>query len=171
MKPLAPDEKASTVMMYTPSMLIRGDLVLRENMKVSIWPRTQGVPNFIHLFDAQVIQLTGSAPRTYSKEEVFIPTPEVLAFHLAPPAQDALDYDASESNRKMQPVQILMGSFVLKATMRVSTATDFAASLDVMNAPWISLYEAEITNPSVPQFAVNVPMLLVRPNKVTIGLM
>lgn len=171
MKPLAPDEKASTVMMYTPSMLIRGELILRDSMKVSIWPRTQGVPNFIHLLHAQVIQLAGGQPKTYSKEEVFIPTPELVAFHLAPPAQEPLDYDASEMNRKMQPVQILMGSFVLKANLRISTATDFAASLDVMNAPWISLYDAEITNPMVPQFVVNVPMMLVRPNKVTIGLL
>lgn len=171
MKPLAPDEKASTVMMYTASMLIRGDLVLRENMKVSIWPRTQGMPNFVHLLNAHMIQLGGTSPRTYTKEEVFIPTPEIVAFHIAPPAQDPLDYDASETNRKMQPVQILMGSFVMKASLRVSTATDFAASLDVMNAPWISVYDAEITNPSVPQFAVSVPMLLVRPNKVTIGLL
>lgn len=171
MKPLASDEKASTVMMYSASMLVRGDLVLRESMKVSIWPRTQGVPNFIHLLNAQVIQLAGTAPKTYSKEEMFISTPEVFAFHLAPPAQEPLDYDASELNRRMQPVLVLIGSFVMKANMRVSTATDFAASLDVMNAPWVSLYDAEITNPSIPQFVVNVPMLLVRPNKVTIGLM
>jgi hypothetical protein len=39
-----------------------------------------------------------------------------------------------------------------------------------MNASWISLYDAEITNPYLPQLKVAVPMLVVRPNKVTINL-
>jgi hypothetical protein len=171
MREIAPDEKVSTVIIYTPTMLIRGDIVLRENMRVSIWLRTQGVPNFIHLYRVNLIQLAGSPPRNYSKEEIFIPTTEIIGFHLAPPAHDPLDYDPSEANRRMQSVQALAGSFEIKSSLRVSTATDFAASLDVMNTTWLSLYDAEITNPSVPQLNMNVPMLLVRPNKITIGLL
>ncbi|MBI2332558.1 MAG: hypothetical protein HYU84_10440 [Chloroflexi bacterium] len=170
MRTLLPDEKASTVFVYTESMLIRGDLILRENMRVSIWLRTQGVPNFLHLNNVQMIQLAGSPPKNFTKNEAFIPTPEIIGFHLAPPAHDPLDYDASESNRKMEPVHLLAGSFELTAKLRVSTSADFAASLDVMNASWMSLYEAEITNPHLPQLKVTVPMLLVRPNKVTISL-
>jgi hypothetical protein len=81
-----------------------------------------------------------------------------------------MDYDASETNRKMEPVHVLAGSFEIKAKLRVSTSADFAASLDVMNATWMSLYDAEITNPYLPQLKVVVPMLLARPNKVTISL-
>lgn len=171
MKALAPDEKLSSVMVYTQSMLIRGDLILRENMRVSIWPRTQGVPNFIHLFNAHMIQLAVSPPKNYAKNEVFVPTAEIIVFHLAPPAHDPLDYDNSEANRKMEAVHVLAGSFEIKAQLRVSTAADLAASLDVMNTSWMSLYEAEITNPYLPQLKMTAPMLLARPSKVTIGLM
>lgn len=171
MRALQPDEKVSTVFIYTPSMLIHGSLILRENMRVSIWLRTQGVPNFIHLYNVQMVQLAGSPPRNYSKEEAFIPTPEVIGFHLAPPAQDPLDYDASEANRKMEPVHVLAGSFEMKANLRVSTSADFAASLDVMNASWTSLYDAEISNPYLPQLKLAVPMLLVRPDVVTFSLL
>ncbi|MBV6393522.1 MAG: hypothetical protein KPEEDBHJ_02764 [Anaerolineales bacterium] len=171
MRELAPDEKASTVIIYTPTMLIRGDIILRENMRVSIWLRTQGVPNFIHLYKVSIIQLAGSPPRNYSKEEAFIPTPEIIGFHLAPPAHDPPDYDSSELNRRMQPAQIVAGSFEIKSSLRVSTAADFATSLDVMNTSWLSLYDAEIANPYVPQLNMSVPMLLVRPNKITIGLL
>jgi len=171
MRELAPDERSSTVFVYTQTSLIRGDIILRESARVSIWLRTQGVPNFIHVFKANIIQLAGSPPRNYSKEEVFIPTSEVIGFHLSPPAQDPLDYDPSEANRRMLPVQALAGSFEIKSLLRVSTATDIAAGLDVMNTTWMSLYEAEITNPYVPQLNLSVPMLLVRPNKVTIGLL
>ena len=165
MRALMPEEKSATVMMYTSSMLVRGELIVRENVRVSIWLRTQGVPNFIHLYNAHIIQLAGSPPKTYTKNELFIPTQELLGFHLAPPAHDPLDYDNSELNRTMELVHILMGSFELKANMRISTAADFATSLDVMNTSWLSLYDAEIVNPYIPQFKMNVPMLLVRPGK------
>ena len=107
MRPLNADEKSSTVILYTASMLVRGDIILRDGMRVSIWPRTQGVPNFIHLFNVQIIQIAGSAPKNYARDEVFVPTPEVIGFHLAPPAHDPLDYDVNEGNRKIQPVQIM----------------------------------------------------------------
>lgn len=170
MRDLAPEEKLSTVFIYTQTSLIRGDIIFRENVRVSIWLRTQGVPNFIHVLKANIIQLAGSPPRTCAKEEIFVPTSEVIGFHLAPPAHDPLDFDASEANRRMMPVQALAGSFEIKALLRVSTATDVAASLDVMNTTWMSLYEGEITNPYVPQLNLSVPMLLVRPSKVMIGL-
>ena len=170
MRALLPDEKASTVFMYTPTMLVRGDLILRENMRVSIWLRTQGVPNYIHLYNVAMVQLAGSPPKNYSKAESFVPTQEVIGFHLAPPAHDPLDYENSEMNRKMEQVNILAGSFEMKAQMRVSTSADLAASLDVMNASWMSLYEAEISNPYLPQLRLTVPMLLVRSNRVTITL-
>jgi hypothetical protein len=169
MRDLKPDEKASTVIMYTQSMLVRGDIILRENMRVSIWLRTQGVPNFIHLFNVHMIQIVGASPKTYTKNEAFIPTPEIIGFHLAPPAHDPLDYDEGEANRRMESVHILAGTFEMKAKLRISTATDFAASLDVMNANWTSIYDADITNPYLPQLHMNVPMLLVRPNNIAIS--
>ena len=170
MRVLNSDEKSSTVIVYTASMLIRGDIILRDSIRVSIWPRTQGVPNFIHLFNVQIIQIAGSAPKNFTRDEVFVPTPEVIGFHLAPPAHDPLDYDEAEANRRIQPIQIMAGTFEVKANLRVSTVTDFAASLDVLNASWISLYDAEITNPFLPQLHLNVPMLLLRSNAILIGL-
>ena len=171
MRELAPDEKLSTVFIYTQSSLIRGDIIFRESMRVSIWLRTQGVPNFIHVLKANIIQLAGSPPRTYTKEEAFVPTAEVIGFHLAPPARDPVDYDSTETNRRMLSIHALAGSFEIKSLLRVSTATDIAAGLDVLNTTWMSLYEAEISNPYVPQLNLSVPMLLVRPNKVMIGLL
>ena len=33
MRDLLPDEKVSTVFVYTPTMLVRGDVILRENIR------------------------------------------------------------------------------------------------------------------------------------------
>ena len=171
MKPLAPDEKIATVMVYTPNMLVRGDVVVKETVRVNIWLRTQGVPNFVHLQKPQVVVFGGSPPKTYAHEEIFVPIDQVIGFHLAPPASEPLDYDATEVNRTMQPVQVLMGPFAMKGKIRISSAADFATSLEVMKVSWNSIYDAEIVNPYLPQFSVSVPMLLVRPNSASVGIL
>jgi hypothetical protein len=170
MRQLAEDEKIVTVMAYTNTMLARGEMIARESSRVSIWLRTQGVPNYIHLHKAQVISFAGGAPKTFSFSELFIPTVQVTAFHLAPPAHDPLDYDASEQNRVMQPMDVMIGSFVLKGKIRISMQTDVSTSLDVMRTLWLSIYDAEIANPYLPQFNVQVPMLLVNSNYVALGI-
>ncbi len=170
MKPLAPDEKTALVMLYTHNMLVRGEIVIKENLRVSIWLRTQGVPNFIHLHNPNVILFGGTPPKSLAYSEVFIPTAEVIAFHLVPPVQEPLDYDASETNRRMQPVDMLVGSFMLKAKLRISSQTELATYLDVSRSSWLSVYEASISNPYLPQFGVQVPMLLVNPDHVSFGM-
>jgi len=170
MRELAADEKTAMVMVYTNNMLARGEVIARESMRVSIWLRTQGVPNFIHLYKPQVISFAGGAPKNSSFSEIFIPTPQVAGFHLAPPNHDPLDYDASEQNRVHQSLEVMIGSFVLKGNIRISTQTDIAASLDVMRASWMSVYDAEIGNPYLPQFNLRMPMLLVNPSLVNFGI-
>jgi hypothetical protein len=170
MKELASDEKIAMVMVYTNNMLARGEVVAKENARVSIWLRTQGVPNYIHLYKPQVISFIGAVPKTFSFSEIFIPTVQVIAYHLAPPAQDPLDYETGEANRTMQPVELMIGPFMLKGKIRISMATDVATSLDVMRASWMSIYEAEITNPYLQQFNVKAPMLLVNPSQVNFGI-
>ncbi len=41
MKPLAPDEKTAMVMAYTQNMLVRGEVIAKENARMSIWLRTR----------------------------------------------------------------------------------------------------------------------------------
>jgi hypothetical protein len=170
MKPLAADEKTAMVMLYTHNMLVRGEVVTKESLRVSIWLRTQGVPNYIHLIKPQVILFGGTPPKSLAYSEIFVPTAEVLGFHLAPPESDPIDYDQTELNRMMQPMDVMIGSFLLKAKIRISTQTDVATSLDVSRASWLSIYDADISNPYLPQFNVHVPMLLVNPNHVSFGM-
>lgn len=170
MKPLAPDEKTALVMLYTHNMLVRGEIVIKENLRVSIWLRTQGVPNYIHVHGANVILLGGAPPKSLAFSELYVPTADALAFHLAPPAQDPPDYDPTELNRRMQPVDLLIGSFMLKARLRISTQTDLTTYLDVSHSTWMSVYDADVSNPHLPQFNAHVPMMLVNPNHVSFGM-
>lgn len=169
MRQLEPDEKLSLVMIYTPNMLVRGGLITRESIRVSIWLRNQGISNYVHVVNPQAIVFGGGAPRTLTYSEMYLPTNEVVAFHLVPPAADPPDYEASEANRSMEPVSALVGTFMIRGKVRISTQTDLGTSLDVMKTVWLSLYEAGITNPYMPQFNMQVPMLLVNAKAVSFG--
>ena len=170
MKSLEPDEKIALVMLYTNTSLVRGEIVVKISQRVNIWLRSQGTPNFIHVLRPQVISFGGASPRTSTFSEMFLPGAQVAGFHTVPPSDEPLDYEMSETHRMMQPLDILIGTFLLKGKVRLSTQMDIATSLDVTRAAWMSVYDADITNPNLPQFNMFVPMLLVNPTLVTFGL-
>jgi hypothetical protein len=168
---LASDEKASGVMIYTQNTLIRGDALTKQSNRVSVWLRTDGAPEFIHLLKPQVIYLNGSTVRTLSCSEIYMPVAQIIGFHLTPPAHDPLDYDETEKNRKMQPVMALVGTFVFNGAIRISTQVDLGTSIASGRSVWMSIYDVKISNPLLPQMGeVQVPMLLVRPGHVDFAL-
>jgi hypothetical protein len=81
-----------------------------------------------------------------------------------------LDYDPSEPNRAMHDVQLSMGNFSAKGKVRISTHADFATSIEVAHAGWLSVYDVEVTTLFVPQFpAFHAPIMLVNPALVSFG--
>ena len=170
MKPLASDEKLVPVMVYTQNMLVHGEYVAKENIRVSILLRTQGVPNYIHLHKAHVIVFGGTPPKSLSFSEIFVPTPSVIAFHMVPPVQDQMDYDPSEANRIMQPMEMLVGTFQFKGHIRMSAATEVGTTLEVMRISWLSIYNTQITNPYLPQFNLQVSLLVIKPEMISMTL-
>jgi len=171
MKPLAADEKTAMVMLYTRDMLVRGEIVVKESARVSIWPRMQGVLNNVHVLGPNVILLAGAAPKSISYPEIFIPMADLTAFHLAPPAEEPADYDSSELNRMMLAVEGLFGSFTLKGKLRISTQTDAATYFEISHSAWVSVYDAEVQNPYLPQFNMRLPMLLVNPRHINFAIL
>jgi hypothetical protein len=165
------DEKTSLVMIYTAALLVRGEVVTKQGIRVSTWLRTDGAPEYMHLINVQVLNFLGSQVRSSSFPEMFMPAAQVIGFHLVPPAQDTLDYEADEANRTMQPVTVLLGSFLIAGKVRISTQTGFATSIATSRLAWMSIYEASISSPALPQMAaLAVPMLVVRPNHVSFAM-
>ena len=168
---LGPGEKASTVMLYSNNSFVRGDVVTKDNVRVSIWLRTQGVPNYIHLLKSQILLFGGTPPKSITNDELYFPTSQIIAFHLAPPLADPVDYDANEANRTMADVNLGLGTFMVKGKLRISTHTDFATSIEVGRATWLSIYDADISNAFLAQMPpIHVPMMLVRPEQMSFGL-
>ena len=169
---LRPDEKTSLLMLYTPHSVVRGEAVIKQNLpRVNIWLRTDGAPRYIHLLKSQVLVFGGSPVKALTYPELYFPTSQVIAFHTLPPADEPLDYDPNEGDRRMEVVDLLVGTFVMNGKIRVSTHTEVDTTLESAVVSWMSVYEVSITNPYLPQMpALQVPMVLVNPSHVTFGL-
>jgi hypothetical protein len=168
---LAPDEKATTVMVYSPNKLIHGELVTKQNARVSLLPRMD-MPGYFHFLKTEVLFFGGSPPKSLKYAEYFFPTERIIGFHLSPPAVEPLDYDPDEESRIMLDVNMILGAFMLTGKIRTSTHADVVTNLEIAHTTWLSVYFAEIVNPFLPELpAIHVSMLLVKPTQVSFGVL
>ena len=168
---LRPDEKTAPAMLYSKHGVARGEVVVKQNVpRVNIWLRTDGAPRYIHILKPQVLLFGGSPVKALSYSELYFPTSEVIAFHTLPPTDEPLDYDPEEANRKMEPVDLLVGTFVMKGNIRISAQTEVDNSLEMARVSWMSVYDVWITNPYLPQMpALQAAMVLVNPIHIAFG--
>lgn len=167
---LAPDEKVTAVMLYTTNLLVRGELVTKESARVSIWLRMQAQVHYVHVHKPQVLHFGGQLTKSIAYDELYLPISQIIGFHLVPPAEEPLDYDPSEPNRAMHDVYLSLGNFSVKGKVRISTHADFAASIEMAHAGWLSVYDADVTTLFVPQFPeFHAPLMLVNPMLASFG--
>jgi hypothetical protein len=164
---LGPEEKASLVMAYIQTGLVRGEIVTRDSVRINIWLRTDSAPDYIHFYKTQWLQASAGTIKSMAYNELLLPVSQVIGFHPVPPTDEPLDYNPREDNRINKPVQVVMGLFTLKGFVRTSAQTDLVTSLQITHSPWLSIYEAEISSPQLPQMPpIQVPMMLIRPMQV-----
>ena len=168
---LRPDEKTAPVMLYTKEAVVRGDVVAKQsNLRVNIWPRTDGVPKYMHLLKPQMLVFGGGLAKPLSYAEIFFPTIELIAFHTLPPTDEPLDYEPNEANRTMEWIEVMVGTFIMKGQIRISSQTEVGVSLEMARVSWMSLYDAVISNPQLSQMQpLHVPMVLINPARVFFG--
>ena len=168
---LRPDEKTTPVMLYSQHSVVRGEAVVKQSViRVSIWLRTDGAPRYIHVLKPQVLMFGGSPVKALSYSEIYFPTSEIIAFHTLPPTDEPVDYGSDEANRKMEVVELLVGTFVMKGNIRISTQTEVDNTLESARVTWMSVYDVWISNPYLPQMpALQVPMMLVNPTHIAFG--
>ena len=158
------DEKVAQVMAYTPTALIWGEVVVKEMIRVSTWLRTNAAPDRVTLYNAKsLVTTSANTSRPTSYPEVNIPVPQILAWHLAPPAKDPIDYDPTEPNRHMEPVNALLSTFQVKGSLRLSSNSNLKKYLEVTREAYTGLYDAEITNLLISNIGpIMVPYILIR---------
>ncbi len=168
---LAAGEKSSLIMIYSPTNLVRGEVVTTQAMRVSTWLRTPAAPDYMQIHNAQLLLQVVSGPaQSFFFPEYYLPTNLVSAYHLVPPAADPVDYDPSEPNRKMEAVTILVGGFKFNGNLRMASLTDLSKFLNLTHETYMSVYDVDISNPGIPGMGlIHVPMVLVRSHSVSIA--
>jgi len=167
---LGPEDKVTPLMLYTSYGMVRAELVTKQNVRVNIWLRTDNAPRYLHLIKAQVVLVGGSAIKTLSYSDVFLPAETIIAYHLLPPGTEPMDYEETEVNRRMQPATALLNSFLFKGELRISTQSDFGTTIEVARTSWLSFYNVDVSNSYLPQLALRAPMMLINPTRVTFAL-
>ena len=162
--PVGPDEKSASIMVYTANSMILGEVVVKKIIRVSTWLRTNSAPDVICLYNARnIIASAGGTPNPLSFAELHVMTNQVLAYHLLPPAQDPIDYDPTEPNRRMQPITVLSGLAQIDGLIRMASSTSVGKFLEVTHETYSAVYDAQIKFPAMPSLgAMKVPYILVR---------
>jgi hypothetical protein len=168
---LSPEDKSTMVMIYTQNTLVRGEVVTKQGVRVSTWLRTQGVPDYIHLFKPTLLHIGSGGIKTLTFEEMYVPVSTVVAFHLAPPITEQLDYDEKEENRVMVPVTGLPGAFQFKGFLRISTKADLSSSIELAHSAWLSIYNVDVMSPFMPQMQpIHAQLILINPKQVSFAI-
>jgi hypothetical protein len=159
-------------MVYFPNGVARGEMIIKQSIRMVTWLRAATAADYLHLYKAQILILGGGTSlQSLAMPEFFIPASQILAAHSLPPAQEPPDYDVTEPNRKMQPILAMLGSFRIHAHMRMAAATTLANHLTTVKEAFLSIYDVEISNQAIPNMGVvRAPLLLVRPSMVMFAL-
>ena len=161
---LKENEKKTPAIFYTADALFHGEVITTKVVRVNIWLRSDSAPKYAQILNTQMISLTGNG-HSAKFDELFLPVNRIIAYHPAPGVESELDYSENEPNRRMAPLQVYGPSFLtFKGEGRISTQTEFGATLEVGRTAWLSFYNVSISTPNMPKMQLNVPMLLMRPD-------
>ncbi len=161
---LREEDKATPVMAYTRNEMIWGEVITPVAIRVGIWFKMDTAPSNLNLYVARVLDLTGQGstkPIPYS--HLVIPMNQIVAFHPMPTVQEPLAYDPNEPNRKMDPVVALISLLQVRGNLRIATMANLRQFTDVNRDEFVSVYDATVSHPRMPQGrAFNLPHALVR---------
>jgi hypothetical protein len=162
--PLAKDEKAVSVMLYTHQMLWWGTIIMKEAVRVHMWLRTSAAPEIIHIYNARMLfqgSIEKHKPVAIKDGHIF--TNDILAYHLLPPEKEPLDYDPNEPNRHLEAIAAFAGSFRFDGNVLMSNLYNIGRYVETTHERFVSIYDVEVTYPfSGSQAPLKVPQALVK---------
>jgi len=161
-------EKSVPVMLYTLTSMILGEVKVVSQIRVSTWLKTSSAPDILQINNAKVIMTTGTSPsRPLVFPEIHLPSAEVLAMHILPPASEPLDYDPSEPNRRLLPAIVLFNAFKADGALWSSTRVDLSKFIELNREAFTSIYDVQISSPIFTGLPIiRVPMMICRQARV-----
>ena len=144
---LSPEEKATQVMVGTPDMLLWGDLITKQAVRMSIYLNTLA-EDFVPLHRVKVLFLAPTqqvAP--IEKPTLFVKQEEILLF-LA--MHDTEPLPEETETRKYEPIEVFVGSYQIEGNLLKSPFSTLENMLMVSRATYVPIYEATVRHIAKP---------------------
>ena len=163
---LEADQKATPVMVGTADMLLWGDLITREQARVSAFLNTLA-EEFVPLSDANILFLAlAQQAAPVRKPRVYIKLEEIL-FFCAMGQQEPLP-EQSET-RRLEPVEVFVGSYRIEASILKSPIAEMHTMLLVAKEAYTPLHKATIRHVAKPWLgAISTDLVQVRLDRMTL---
>lgn len=164
---LAPDEKATLVMVGTPDFLVWGDLVTKEQIRISAFLNTLA-EDFVPLRDVKILFLapTHQTPPA-ERPLLFVKQEEILVFFVM---NDTEPLPEETETRRYEPIEIITGSFQVEGKLLKAPISTLLNTLLVSKSTYIDIYEAtvrHIAKPWLGTFSSN--LVQVRRERMTVA--
>ena len=138
---LAPDEKATQVMIGTTETLMWGNLVTKEAVRMSAYLNTLA-DDFVPLHDAKVLFLAPKEQRApVERSSVHIRQEEILLFFVM---HDEEPLPEETPTRRYEPVEVITGSFQIEGSLLKAPISDVQNMLLVSKATYMPIYSATV---------------------------
>ena len=138
---LAADEKATQVMIGTPDALIWGDLVTKEQVRISAYLNTLA-EDYVPLHNAKILFL---APQQQTppieRSSVYIRQQEILIFFAM---HDDEPLPEETQTRKYESVEAFAGSYQVEGTVLKAPISTMQNMLLVSKATYLPVYSATV---------------------------
>jgi hypothetical protein len=97
------NETTLPAMIYADQRIIWGKLVAPEAVRAQTWLKMSLLPDYFTLLEARMLVFAGDKPILFELDEIHVPIPSVLAYHLLPPFDYEPDYNPDDTvNRRLR---------------------------------------------------------------------
>ena len=144
---LAPDEKATQVMIGTAETLMWGDLVTKQAVRVNAYLNTLA-EDYVPLRDAKILFLAPDeqvAP--IERSSVHVRQEEILVFFMM---HDEEPLPEETQTRLYEPVEVIIGSFQIEGSILKAPISNVQNMLLVSKAAYLPIYRATIHHVAKP---------------------
>jgi hypothetical protein len=144
---LGPDEKATAVMIGTSSTLVWGELVTKEQARISAYLNTLA-EDFVPIHNAKILFLapTQQSPPV-ERSMLFVKLEEVLLFL---PMSSGEPLPEETHVRRYEPVEAIVGSFHIEGTIVKSPVASLLNMLLVTREAYLTMYTVTVRHVAKP---------------------
>lgn len=164
---VGPDEKTTQVMVGTPDTLIWGNLVTKEQVRMSVFMNTLA-EDFVPLHDAKMLFLAPTQQMApLERPALHVKFEEILLFFAM---VDREPLPEETEMRRYEPVEVIVGSYQIEGKIVKSPMSTLQNMLLISKSVYIPVYEATVRHVAKPWLGTfSSPRVQVRRDRLTMA--